>query len=225
MEQTIKELFKELGADLCGIAHVERFAEAPHGFHPCNLYNDCKSVVMFAKRLPRGAAQVSPRLLYNHANTLTKNEVDRIAYEAALLLETRLGCTVVPLPCDSPYEYWETDTLTGKGLLSMRHAAALAGLGTLGKSKLLINRQYGSFITLGGVLTNLELQSDPLAEEVCLPGCNLCRKNCPTQALNGESVNQTLCRPHTYGTNGRGFDVVHCNTCRTICPRALGVKQ
>jgi hypothetical protein len=46
----VKEMIKRMGSDLCGIAPVERFNEAPDGFHPTDIYNECKSVVVFAKK-------------------------------------------------------------------------------------------------------------------------------------------------------------------------------
>jgi len=219
--EKIKQIVLNKGADLCGIANIDRFTNAPFGFHPVDIYKECKSVIVFAKSLPKGLAYVNPRIVYNHANGLSKNAVDKITYEAALAIE-QLNCVAVPLPCDGPYDYWEEDKLRGKGLLSMRHAAVLAGLGSLGKNTLLINRQYGNFLTLGAILTNLDLQSDPLSEELCIENCRLCLDNCPAKALDGETANQKLCRPNTYAMNDRGFDVVNCNQCRIICPRKFG---
>jgi len=217
-EEKIKGIVLNQGADLCGIANIERFADAPEGFHPTDIYGDCKSVIVFAKRLPKGLAYVNPRIVYKHYNGLCVNEVDKIAYEAAILIE-RLGCLTVPLPCDCPLEYWDKDNLCAKGLLSMRHAAVLAGLGSLGKNTLLINKLYGNFLTIGAILTDLDLKSDPLAEELCIENCRLCIDNCPVKALDGKTVSQKLCRPYTYTINERGFDVVNCNKCRTICVR------
>jgi epoxyqueuosine reductase QueG len=178
---------------------------------------------MFAKRMPKGLAYVNPRIVYNHASELSKYEVDRITYEASIVLE-QLGGVAVPLPCDSPYEYWETENLKGKGILSMRHAAVLAGLGSLGKNTLVINEKYGNFMTLGGILTDFDLKSDTLSEELCIENCHLCIDSCPVGALDGRIANQKLCRPHTYETNTRGFEVVNCNKCRIVCPRAFGVS-
>ena len=221
-EEQIKRIILDRGADLCGIASIDRFADTPVGFHPSDIYKECKSIIVFAKRLPKGLAYVNPRIIYNHTNNLGKNVVDIITYESAISIE-QLGFVAVPLPCDSPYEYWEKDNLKGKGLLSMRHAAVLAGLGSIGKNTLLISRHYGNFLTLGAILTDLDLQSDPLSEELCLENCRLCLDNCPVKALDGKTANQKLCRPHTYTTNDRGFDVVNCNVCRTICPRKFGI--
>jgi epoxyqueuosine reductase QueG len=223
-EEQIKEIILNKGADLCGIANIDRFSNTPAGFHPLDIYNECKSVIVLAKQLPKGLAYVNPRIVYNHANELNINAVDNITYEASIAIE-QLGCIAVPLPCDGPYEYWEKDTLKGKGLLSMPHAAVLAGLGSIGKNMLFINRRYGNFLTLGAILTNLDLQSDPLSEELCIENCRLCLDNCPVKALDGKTANQKLCRPHTYTTNDRGFGVVNCNKCRTVCPIKFGIKE
>lgn len=36
-KKEIKERLYELGADLCGIAGVDRFGEAPEGYHPLDV--------------------------------------------------------------------------------------------------------------------------------------------------------------------------------------------
>ncbi len=223
METKIKQIFLDLGADLCGIAHIDRFTEAPVGFRPTEIYPDCRSVIVFARQLPHGLTQVNPRIIYNHIGDIVKGELDQISYRGSLAIE-QLGGVAVPLPCDSPYEFWDSEKLEGRGLISMRHAARLAGLGSLGKNTLLITREFGNMVMIGAVLTNLDLQSDPLTEEYCISSCRICLDKCPTGALNGLSANQSLCRPYTYGSTKRGFGVCNCNRCRVRCPRALGVK-
>lgn len=224
MEDRIKHILLELGADLCGIANVERFKDAPSGFHPKDIYKDCQSVIVFAKSMPKGLAYVNPRILYMKATDINLNELDRMSYLASLEIE-KLGGSCVPVPSDSPYDYWDKEKMEGRGLLSMRHAALLAGIGSMGKNTLIINKQYGNMINMGAVLTNFDLQSDPLSEEMCIAGCHLCLDNCPQNALNGLTVNQKLCRQYTYSNNDRGFGVCNCNKCRVICPRALGNRE
>ena len=223
LEEKIKAIILAKGADLCGIAHIDRFSNSEVGFHPTDIYEACKSVIVLAKRLPRGLVFVSPRIVYNHANRLNVNVLDKITNEASIAIE-QVGCMAVPLPCDDPVDYWDEENLKAKGLLSMRHAAVLAGLGSIGKNTLFINKQYGNFITLGAILTNLDLQSDPFSEELCLENCRLCLDNCPAKALDGKTANQKLCRPYTYTTNDRGLGVVNCNKCRTICPGRFGIQ-
>jgi len=148
-------------------------------------------------------------------NIILKRGVDLCGIE-------QLGCFAVPLPCDGPYEYWETDNLRGKALLSMRHAAVMAGLGSLGKNTLLINNRYGNFLTVGAILTDLDLKSDPLSEELCIENCRKCLDYCPVHALDGTTANQKLCRQNAYIEHERGFTMTNCNICRTICPRRFG---
>ncbi len=221
MEGQIKTILTGLGADLCGIAGIERFETAPSGFHPCDIYKDCKSVIVFAKRIPRGLASVNPRIIYNNMTDKTLFELDRLSYMGSIKVEN-LGGNAVPIPSDAPYDYWDSESLEGRGVLSMRHAAVLAGIGSMGKNTLVINRQYGNMINIGAILTDLELRSDPLVPEICIPNCRLCLDNCPPQALDGQTVNQKLCRQYTNTSNSRGFSVCNCNRCRMVCPRSSG---
>lgn len=225
MEDVIKKLILSCGADVCGIANITRFESAPRGFSPNDIYKDCRSVIVFGKALPKGLAQVDSRLIYAHYNSLVCSEVDKIALNGAKLLEKEFSANAVPIPCDTPYEYWEEDSLTGKGLISMKHAAVLAGIGELGKNSLLINSQYGNLLTIGAILTDLELQSDELCSNICIDNCLKCVKACPINAIEDGTVNQKLCRRNAYGKTKRGFDTVDCNKCRVVCPRKYGLNE
>lgn len=223
MKERIKKIIEALGAEICGIANVERFINAPSGFHPTDIYVNCKSVIVFAKCIPKGLAYVNPRIVYSAATEISLNEIDHISYLASIEIE-KLGGIAVPIPSDSPYDYWDEVNMEGRGLLSMRHAAVLAGLGSMGKNTLVINEKYGNMINIGAILTNLDLESDPLSKEMCISSCHLCINNCPQKALNGFTVNQKLCREFTYTNNRRGFSVCNCNKCRVVCPRTFGEK-
>jgi epoxyqueuosine reductase QueG len=222
MKKQIKELILSLGADVCGVANIDRFSDAPVGFHPKDIFPDCKSVFVFGIALPKGLTKVEPRLIYGYFNNSTCPEVDGVAFKAAKEIEKLYGGYAIPIPSDAPYEYWDPNKMEGRGLVSMKHAAVLAGLGALGKSTLLLNEKYGNLLTLGAILTDLGLESDPLAKNICINGCKLCIQSCPVKALNGDHADQAKCRPNTYGTNARGFDVVNCNKCRTVCPMRFG---
>jgi len=222
MENQIKQLILDCGADVCGIAAIDRFASAPAGFSPTDIFAQCRSVIVFGIALPKGLAMVSPRLVYAHYNSLICGQVDAVALKGAKLLEQQYHACAVPMPCDSPYDYWEADTMTGRGLISMKHAAAAAGLGALGKNSMLLNARYGNMLTLGAILCDLPLQSDPLAESICIKGCSKCIDSCPVHAIGTDTVNQLLCRRNTYSKTARGFDTVECDRCRTVCPMRFG---
>lgn len=225
VKDKIKKVFINLGAEVCGVANIDQFIDAPKGFHPRDIYSDCKSVIVFAKKIPSGLAYVSPRIIYQQFNNVGLVELDRIAYLASNEIEKLYNVVAIPVPSDGPYDYWDAKNLEGRGIISMKHAAVLAGIGTLGKSTLLINSEYGNMLSIGAVLTNLNLPSDAPAENACIKGCRICIDNCPVNAISEHGVNQMLCRNNAYASNERGFDVVNCNKCRTRCPMFLGKKK
>lgn len=220
----IKAMAKDLGADLCGIASVERFQDAPVGFNPSDIYSKCKSVIVFAKRVPAGSLSAENCIPYTHVSDVIVQEVDSLGVKLCLILED-LGIEAVPIPSDDPSEYWESENQYAMGILSMRHAGYLAGLGVIGKNTLLINGKYGNMIQIGAVLVDIKLESDPLATyTVCREKCSLCIDKCPQKALDGETVNQKNCRVLSNFVNERGYVLKKCNLCRSICPNALGLS-
>jgi epoxyqueuosine reductase QueG len=223
--EDVKALARDLGSDLCGIAPADRFEGAPQGFRPADIYSRCESVLVFARRLPRESLLAESCVAYTHVNTVVNMEVDLLALEISRRLDAE-GIGAVPVPSDDPYEHWEPERLYGRGILSLRHAGELAGLGRLGRNTLLINRKLGNMIQIGAVLLAAELEGDAIAAyDVCPPDCSLCIDTCPVGALDGESVEQKLCRPLACHRNERGFIIKRCNTCRSVCPHALGLTQ
>jgi epoxyqueuosine reductase QueG len=221
----IKSVALKLGADICGVAPVDRFSSAPKGFHPKDVYSDCQSVLVFAKKLPTESLFASSCIPYTYINRLITEEVDALTLSLSRKLET-LGVMNVPIPSDDPSEYWEPDRLYARGILSLRHAGHLAGLGVLGKNTLLINDKLGNMIQLGALLLNLKLKGDPIASyEACKEDCQLCIRSCPQSALDGTTVNQQACRVLSNFRNERGFVLKKCWECRKVCPNHAGITN
>lgn len=218
----VKETASRLGADLCGIAGVERFLEAPKGFHPRDVFQDTKSVVVIARRFPEGPFHANSPVPYTIANNIILNDVIRISCELCIELEKTGGLTAVPVPSE-PYEYWDANRQEGRGILSLKHAGLLAGLGFMGRNHLLTNPTYGNRIVLGAALLDIELESDPINDRIlCGKGCTICIDSCPVQAISATGVNQKLCRTHSGQINARNWFLYSCNTCRKICPHGAG---
>jgi len=219
----VKRLAFETGADLCGIAHVGRFSGAPEGFHPSDIFNATRSVIVIARRIPAGVFESQSRIPYTFADDIAMKEIFRITYELTLKLEDS-GVTAVPVPSE-PYEYWNSEKMEGRGLLSLKHSAVLAGLGVMGRNKILTNNRFGNLLKLGLVLTDAVLESDPIAEySFCRDSCNLCIKNCPAGAISESGVDQKKCRMNSESTTVKGNPVYTCWKCRTICPFMKGIK-
>lgn len=157
----IKCRAKALGADLCGIAPVDRFVDAPAGFHPTDILKECKSVIVVTVRFPVSTLRASSQSVYTFVRNKLVDRVDSITLQIASELEM-LGCCAVPIPSDEPYDYWDETRRHGQGILSLKHAAVRAGLGQMGKNTLLMNEQFGNMLWLGAVLVDKELAPDPL---------------------------------------------------------------
>lgn len=220
----IKQAARVLGADLCGVAPADRFAGAPPGHMPQDIFPDCRSVIVFAKRVPPGTLYAKTSVPYTQSSRVVNQELDRLANRLSLVLED-MGMRAVPIPADDPYEHWMPERQHGLGILSMRHAGHLAGLGVLGRNTLLKNDRYGNMLQIGAVLVDAEIEPDPLATyEACPDGCRRCIDSCPSRALDGVTVDQALCRPTSSITSPKGHALIGCYTCRRVCPHRQGMR-
>lgn len=219
LKEEIKAAALIKGADLVGVATVDRFAEAPPGFHPTDIMPAARTVLVMACKIPdRLVCGCLPTALTNAYQTLHRR-LDDIACSLAVLVE-RKGGQALPIPADDPYMFWDAENRRGMGDLSHKHAARAAGLGILGKNSLLITPQHGNRVHLVSVITDLDLEPDPLVEEdLCPPGCRLCLDACPSGALqDGQLVVQKLCREVIGKTLPKGYWVYNCWECRKVCP-------
>jgi len=220
----LKKLSFSLGAEKCGIASVGRFKEAPEGFHPTDIYHKCKSVIVFLIQMPTEIILASNPVPYSHSAYLIYSKLDRLGLEFSKAIQKN-GKHAVPVPSDVPYIYWDSVNYHGMGILSLRHAGYMAGLGFLGRNNLLINPELGNMVYIGAILTDIELESDPVVSSLKCPSkCRICLDNCPPKALDGTTVNQKLCRQFSGSNNARGFDIYSCNVCRKVCIFRSGIS-
>jgi len=73
-------------------------------------------------------------------------------------------------------------------ILPLKLAAIRAGLGWQGKHSLLISKKYGTFLALGGIITNADLEHNTTEESNRCHKCEECQKACPLAALDQPHV-------------------------------------
>jgi epoxyqueuosine reductase len=106
--------------------------------------------------------------------------------------------------------------------------AQRAGIGWEGKHTNVITQEYGSWVFLGEIILNLELEYDTPATDHC-GSCTLCIEACPTQAITDPYVvDARLCisyltiehRGEIAEKLGEKFDrwVYGCDICQDVCP-------
>lgn len=222
--EKVKKIAYELGADLCGIASIERFADSPKRFHPCDVLPGCQSVIVLACRFLGSTLSASSTVPY----TVVRNEITRVMDRMSFDLSYRLegeGISAMPTGAIGPC-MWDAEINKSRGIISLKHAAVRAGLGKIGKNTLLVNDKYGNMIWLAAVLITSLLEPDPIAEyEGCLPGCRLCLDSCPIEALDGASLDQSACWNYAFGADKAGEWRIKCYTCRKVCPHCFGIAN
>ena len=223
--EAIKKIAIQKGVDICGIASISRFDNAPKGFHPRDIYPDCNSVIVYASHFPLSTLKAKTNSPYTFVRNNLVQKLDSISFNLSDQLETE-GMGSVPVPSAEPYDYWNAEKNHGRGILSLKHAGALAGLGVIGKNTLLLNDRYGNMIWLGAILVSADLEPDPIASyKGCGEKCHICIDLCPQSALDGTTINQKLCREHSISCTDGGGWVLSCNICRKICPNHSGVEN
>ena len=121
-----------------------------------------------------------------------------------------------------------------KGGIFLKDAAALAGLGTIGKNNLLITPQFGPRVRLCALLVDVELEpAGPIDFTPC-EGCDIpCRRICPQQAFASGSYARALCSEQmkkdeanniifekSANDHSPSVRVKYCRACELSCPVA-----
>lgn len=105
--------------------------------------------------------------------------------------------------------------------------AQRAGLGFIGRNGLLITPEFGSYVYLGEIITNIPFEPDePLAQQCGT--CTRCLDFCPTSALLGDGrMNAQRCLSYQTQTKGMMPEayrkkirtvIYGCDICQQVCP-------
>lgn len=199
----IKDLTKELGADIVGIAK----------YTPSIMYQDVKikkhkTVIIFGMAMKYD--------LMIDIGAKSQEEVHRVYFELdeiGVRLSQRIGAMG-----------FEARTHPNTGDFPLPAYGYLAGLGEVGKHGCLISPELGSSFRLSAVSTDMPLETDGPADygmdEICM-NCGICERFCPGQAIIPEKrevagvvrwhVDSDKCQPYFSRLYG-------CKICLSVCP-------
>jgi len=184
LTKELKREIKRLGADLVGVAPVERFEGAPR--LPQELLPRAKSVVVIGARIPLASVEnwktiMKSYQIYGHG--WLNFHLSYLEYNAVRFLEDN-GYRALPLSSLDPYYNMETFLTEG---LSNRHAAAAAGLGEFGWNNLLLTPEFGPRVRFTSTITDAPLEGDELynGPKLCkMENCFRCVEECPMGIFN-----------------------------------------
>ncbi|MFJ7952216.1 tRNA epoxyqueuosine(34) reductase QueG [Lysinibacillus sp. NPDC096418] len=123
------------------------------------------------------------------------------------------------------------ESMVDTGALVDRAVAERAGIGWSGKNCSIITPEFGSYVYLGELITNIPFAPDTPMEDEC-GDCRLCLDVCPTGALiEGGQLDSQRCIAFLTQTKVSlpdefrshiGNRLYGCDTCQTVCPKNKG---
>lgn len=194
--------------------------------NPKLTFSDCKSIIVIGVSYNNEFNKIVD---YSLKGKLSKSSW---GMDYHIVLEDRIKKLIGEIEKVKKFNYkYFVDT----GPLIDRELAKKAGIGFYGKNCSIMNDEYGSFIFLGYILSDLVIETNlNLLKENC-GDCSECIKHCPTGALESPyKVNPKKCISYLTQTKDRipynlrdfmGNKIYGCDTCQLVCPKNKGVKK
>ncbi|WP_069649709.1 tRNA epoxyqueuosine(34) reductase QueG [Caloranaerobacter ferrireducens] len=248
LEKFVKEKAIEVGLDIIGFCSAEPFYEIKEylilrkqkGYVTEFEPKDIKLRVNPKEIMPSAKTIITAGLSYNvdfKTNIDTKNilkgRLSRsswgIDYHNVLYRKLESLANYIKKVKNIEYKIF-VDT----GTLVDREIAKRAGIGWYGKNCLIINDEYGSFIFIGYIVTNLEIEVNSESISKC-GDCRLCLDACPTKALEDAYVlNPKKCISYLTQTKEKipyelrdkmSTKIYGCDTCQLVCPKNKNARK
>ncbi|HEY9247207.1 MAG TPA: 4Fe-4S binding protein, partial [Candidatus Methanoperedens sp.] len=191
----------------------------PEDFWPQSIYPEAKTVIVIGLPVSLPIVETAPSIYYHELYKTVNLMLDSKAYEIANFL-TEKGCGAIYLPRDA---YGDIGILIEKpfAFFSHKHAAFLAGLGSMGQNNVLLTPQYGPRVRFTSIFTSAEIQPDPQECKDLCTRCLLCVKNCPVSAIPAEGdfpppVDKIACAKRSRELRDKYRSP--CGICIKVCP-------
>ena len=231
LTQAIKEHARECGADLVGIASIERFEGVAPEHHPLSIMPEARSVVVIGRRITRGTlrgveegTQMSHYGMYGY-DWLDNRFVALTTFRTAEFIEDHRweAVPLAPLPAQIPASGIpvRAGLPAPNVMIDLEDAAVRAGLGEIGYCGLFLSPRYGPRQRFVSVFTAAEIPPDrPMEKQQCVR-CMRCVRACPVQAIGDleypkASIDKAKCTGRSIELKKRHRSP--CGICIKVCP-------
>ena len=259
----IKELGLEIGLDIIRITNAESFPEAEKhiiksvekGYIPENDYYTSKNISGISNNLNLNkiSKRCNPKSILKRAKSIisvaqcylieetediqdknqplgkiAKYDIGNFYYDVKLKLKKIVD--FINQETDFKYKSKNKSCYIS---LTEKPIAQRAGVGWYGKNGIIITERFGSWVVLGEIITELELDTDESLQRDC-GDCTICIDSCPTKAIVSPYViDRTRClqyiseRPMKVPLDFREVwedKLYGCTICQEVCPKNYEVK-
>lgn len=250
LEKNIRQFAQSIGINKIGFASAEPFLELRSELiirsaeqrssklakgsldertTPSLLLSSAQSLISIAIAYPRQTTKLprqTPKYPYGY---FSRSSWGRDYHFVVGDLLARLKAYILEQVNDA-----EVVTMVDTGVLSDRSVALRAGIGYIGKNGSIITPEFGSYVYLGTLVTNLKLTADIPLESEC-GSCEKCIKACPVSALYKDySIHEKRCLSYVTQAKHsqpkelltRIYDNIYgCDICQEVCPKNRGVDS
>jgi NAD-dependent dihydropyrimidine dehydrogenase PreA subunit len=202
--EDLRSLARDAGADDVGVVSIHWPELAAERDHILAVAPWARSLIAYVCRMNREPIRSPARSVANLEFHHVGARVDDVARDIVTALEQR-GARAInpamgfPMEMDRfPDRLW---------VVSHKRVAEAAGLGRMGIHRNLIHPRLGSFVLLGTVITDVEVEKEdePIDFNPCLE-CKLCVSACPVGAIGSDGrFNFAACYTHNYREFMGGF--------------------
>lgn len=255
MSQLLKEKIikkaEEIGINKIGFTHADPFhdlgdklfAQQEKGHHsgfehpvieeriyPERIFDEPKSIIAIALAYPSKMRDKPPRVKGERRGEFARASWGK---DYHFILREKMDELIAYIK-EEAGETVSFKPMVDTGELVDVAVAQRAGLGFIGRNGLLITEEYGSYVYLGEIITNLEFEPDKEVAFGC-GDCTRCVDACPTDALLGDGrMNAQRCLSYQTQTKGympkeyrrnMGHVIYGCDICQIVCPYNKGVDS
>lgn len=189
-----------------------------------------KTIISIAVAYPNKLPKNPPRTQYKRGK-ITPNSWGLDYHYVLQDKLKKLSEGIEKLCEDFPLEH---KAMVDTGALVDTAVARRSGIGFIGKNGLVISKEFGSYMYLGELITNLEIEPDEPVDYDC-GDCTRCLDACPTSCLIGDgTMNARKCL--SFQTQDKGMmdmefrrkikTVIYgCDICQICCPYNKGIDN
>ncbi len=209
--ESVKKLARSLGADTVAIGNIERWEGAPTQMDPRQIMPEARSVIAMAFRVMRGSLRgIEEGTFFSNYSAMGYGGLTYLYMPMTVINLCRAiedsGYEALPMGHQSDWRMIDNEGYGRPGMsrpvapgraapdvmIQLRIASFLCGLGEIGYSKMLLTPEFGPRQRVGIVITEAELEPDPLYPDTDGPQlcnkCMACVRDCPGEAISREET-------------------------------------